>query len=288
MNATLEPEVALALERAGLRARRVHALARNALAGSGRSRVRIELDAGPAIKARRLEDEATASRLFAIRQQLPDAFARVLARHGRVLLEEWIEGTELADACPAPATLAEAGALLGSLHARSKLLGEALHERRSTREWRERSEADLRWLVAAGALGAGEAEATHAALARLDPGSAVFGLVHSDFCGENLVIDAAGRLRVIDNERLRVDALGFDLARTWYRWPLPEPAWRLLRDARAAALPFAETASELAFWQRVVLIKSATLRLRSDPARAHVPLARLSGLARAPAAAAGS
>jgi len=275
MSAPLEPEIALALERAGLRARAARPLSTIAPERSGRSVFRIDLDEGPPLKARRLEDEATASRLFAIRRELPAAFAPALARHGRVLLEEWLEGDVIGDVCPSPATLAAAGALLGRLHARTKLLGEALHERCPTREWRERSETGLRELVAAGALAAPAADATRAALEQLDPGSAIFGLIHSDFCGENLLVDPAGRLRVIDNERLRVDALGFDLARSWYRWPLPRPAWERLREARAAALRFREPERDFAFWQRVVLLRSASLRLRIDPARAQVPLERL-------------
>jgi hypothetical protein len=37
-----------------------------------------------------------------------------------------------------------------------------------------------------------------------------------------MVVDGAGRLHVIDNERMRVDALGFDVGRCWYRWSLPK------------------------------------------------------------------
>jgi aminoglycoside phosphotransferase (APT) family kinase protein len=279
LNEPLEPEIAIALERAGLRARSVRALSRIRPAASGRAVYRIDLEAGRTIKARRLNDEATARRLFEIRAELPTAFAPAFCQHGRVLLEEWIEGEELGDACPDAAQLAEAGALLAQLHARTTLAGEALHAWRSTRSWREQTEQGLASLVAAAALEARAGRGIGAALARLDPQRALVGLVHSDFCGENLLIDGSGRLRVIDNERLRVDALGFDLARSWYRWALPPPAWERFESAYAAALPFSEPLGNLAFWSLVAVVKSAVLRLRIDPERAHVPLTRLRAMA---------
>ncbi len=279
MNEPLEPEIAIALERAGLRPRRVRALARIEPAASGRAVYRIDLEAGRSIKARRLNDEATARRLFEIRAELPAAFAPAFCRHGRVLLEDWIEGEELDDACPSDAQVAEAGALLAQLHARTALCGEALHAWRSTREWREQTELGLESLAASAALDPQAARGIGSALARLDPQRTLVGLVHSDFCGENMLIDGSGRLRVIDNERLRIDALGFDVARSWYRWALPAPAWEIFQSAYAAAMPFSEPLANLGFWSLVVVVKSAELRLRIDPARAHVPLSRLRAMA---------
>lgn len=279
MSGPVEPEIAHALERAGLRARSVQPIARIRPAASGRSLYRIVLESGRSIKARRLDDETTARQLFEIRRELPVAFAPAFCRCGRVLLEDWIEGDELGDDCPSDAQLAEAGALLAQLHARPALAGEALLGWRSTHDWRKRTEQGLESLLAAEAIDAGAARAIGAALMRLDPQRAIVGLVHSDFCGENMVIDGAGRLRVIDNERLRVDALGFDLGRCWYRWGLPPRAWERFSSAYAAGLPLCEPLEHLGFWSLVVLVKSAVLRWQSDPERAHVPLGRLRALA---------
>jgi aminoglycoside phosphotransferase (APT) family kinase protein len=273
----LPDEIALALEHAGLRARRTQPLATIDAGASGRAVFKLELEDGRTLKARRLEDEASVRRLCAIRRELPAAFAPVVGSQGRVLLEAWIEGKPL-DGCPSAEQLASAAALLAALHAREQLAGEPLHERRPTRDWRERSEADLALLLAAGAIDAGCAERARAGLERRDPQQAIFGLVHSDFCGENLLIDGEGKLRVIDNERLRIDALGFDVARTRYRWPLPPHAWRDFCLAYAAASPLSEPLEHVAFWELVVVVKSARLRLRIDPARVEAPLARLRAL----------
>jgi hypothetical protein len=90
-----------------------------------------------------------------------------------------------------------------------------------------------------------------------------------------MLIDGSGRLRVIDNERLRVDALGFDVGRCWYRWALPPRAWEGFRSAYAAGMPFSEPLEHFGFWSLVAVVKSAALRSRLDPARARIPLDRL-------------
>jgi hypothetical protein len=279
MSEALDEEVAVALDRAGLCVRAFHRISKIRHPDTGRSVYRIDLQSGHTIKARRLQDEETARRLFEIRGELPDAFAPAFGRYGAVLLENWIDGKELGDARPSDAQLAEAGLLLAHVHATEIVAGRPVHDRRSTSAWREDAEAALRQILAAGAIEEQEASLIGGALERRDPGQAIFGLVHLDFCGENMVIDRAGRLRVVDNERVRVDALGFDVARTWYRWALPSRAWGRIRCAYAARMPFAEPLDTLGFWGVVAVARSAALRLRMDPGRAYVPLDRLRRMA---------
>jgi thiamine kinase-like enzyme len=279
MSEALDPEVALALDRAGLCVRAFRRISKIRHSDTRRSVYRIDLQSGRTIKARRLQDEETARRLFEIRVELPDAFAPAFGRCGAVLLENWIDGEELGDAPPSDAHLADAGLLLAHLHATPIVTGRPVHDRRSTAAWRDDAEASLRQILAAGAIEEREASLVRRALERRDPGQAIFGLVHLDFCGENMVIDRAGRLCVVDNERVRVDALGFDVARTWYRWALPSRAWECIRSAYVARMPFAEPLDTLGFWGVVAVVRSAALRLRVDPGRAHVPLDRLHRIA---------
>jgi Ser/Thr protein kinase RdoA (MazF antagonist) len=46
------------------------------------------------------------------------------------------------------------------------------------------------------------------------------GLIHADFCADNMIVTGEGDIVVIDNEQLRVGALDYDLARCWCRWPM--------------------------------------------------------------------
>jgi hypothetical protein len=268
MNESLDPEVLAALARSGVHPRSFRCISTIRAPEIGRVAYRVDTADGRTIKARRLEDEGTARRLLEILCALPDAFGSVLARHGRVLLEEWVPGEVLGNDPPGQARLSEAGTLLGGLHARPVIGGEPLHQLRETGSHREVAEEALLEVVAAGSLDLPAAGRLRYGMRRLDPGKAIVGLVHFDFCGENMVINPAGRLIVVDNDRMGVDALGFDLARTWYRWALPPAAWEHLQAAYAARLPFEEPVQTLPFWRLVAVARAAALRLRTCPARA--------------------
>ena len=140
---------------------------------------------------------------------------------------------------------------------------------------REKAEHARTRLAADGHLSHAESEAIGAALEQLDPKQALLGLVHTDFCGENMVIDPDGRLHIIDNERMGLGALGLDVARTWYRWMLSPPAWECFRVNYQARMPHGDALRHFAFWALVATLKSAVLRLHLDPARAHVSIERL-------------
>jgi hypothetical protein len=278
MSQALDPEIAIALDRAGLRVRAFRRISPIRPADVRRSVYRIDLDLGRSIKARLVPDAETAGRLFEICCDLPEAFARTFGRYGAVLLEDWVEGEELGDTPPSHAQVVEAGSLLAELHATPVVAGRRVHDLCSTAGWRERTEAGLLQILAAGEIGGQKAFLIRQALQRFDPRQAIVGLTHTDLCGENMVVDQAGRLRVVDNERVGVDALGFDVARTWYRWALPAAAWERFRSAYAARAPFTEPLEAFDFWSVVAVVHSAAIRLR-DRAGADVPLDRLRRMA---------
>lgn len=228
----------------------------------GRATLRIALVDGTAVKARWLESSEEAARLCAVRADLDPAFAPAIAAHGRVLLESWIEGTSvdaLAVDAHAEAIAGDAGAILGNLHARSVRPAMA---RESTAPWRIEAEHDLAALVDAGELDVVDATALAARLAASDPTSTTIALIHRDFCGENLVRDERGRLWVIDNEWLMHGPAGFDLGRTYCRWPMAEHAWARFLASYAAVMAFDLRA--LAFWQITAALFGARIRLGSQ------------------------
>jgi len=275
MSETLNQDIAAVLEAEGLRAVRVEQVSTIRAAALRRSTYRIDLETGETIKARRLEDAGTAERLFAARRDLPDAFVPAIMCRGRVLLEQWVEGRVLGNAQPDDARLHEAGLLLAAVHAATVVAGQPVHHRERSAAWRDEAERGLELVVAAGELEEPAARSLREQLARHDPGFATIGLTHVDFCGENMLIDQAGRLRVFDNDRVGVGPLGFDLARSWYRWALAAPAWARLERAYAGAAPSAEALDALGFWAPVAVVKSAVFRLRLDAVLARVPLDRL-------------
>jgi Ser/Thr protein kinase RdoA (MazF antagonist) len=256
-------EIKVALVREGIRHRRIVPIPA-LVPGKGRYSFRVELEGGGSIKARLLETGDTAVRLFELRGGLDEGFAPAIAAHGRVILEAWIEGQSLTDA---EAWVEEAGSLLGRLHTRYPSETEA-----ETRTWRERGIGALEDLAGSGTLDAEQVASLRATLRRCDPERERAVLVHLDFCGENMVIDGRGRLRVIDNEWMMFEPAGLDLARTFSRWPMSEgAAERFLRAYRGVA---EIDLGSLPFWQIAVASFTARFRIATerDPS---LPLALL-------------
>lgn len=275
--ATIPSEIAAALARHGLEARRIAELAPPDPAKRGRAAYRVELAGGRVIKARRLESAEAARALHALASRLEPAFAPALGCAGPVLLEEWIPGAPLADRDPEP-WLETAAGLLARLHATSL---DVTPDRVETRRWHEAAAGDLARLAEAALLPLAERLRLEAILDATDPGSAPLVLAHRDFCAGNMVIDAAGTLRVIDNEWLGPHPAGFDLARTACCWPMPVPAWRRFLAAYRAAGP---DPGPLTFWEIAAYAWTVRVRLRRSREHAATALARLRGVA-APTAA---
>ena len=272
MNEPLDPEIAAALDEFGFRVRRWRRISTIRAAETGRSVFRIDLEDGAILKARRLENATTARELFELRQEAPPGFAPALYCRDAVLLEAWIDGEALTPGSATAEHLTEAAVLLATLHSAPSARGRPLPAPQSTASERESAEAARRHLAAEGRFSRAESDRVAAELARLDPGHAVVGVVHTDFCGDNMVIDSAGRLHVIDNERMGIGPLGLDVARTWYRWMLPRAAWETFRESYRFRMPHDDALPNFAFWALVATLKSAALFSRLDPVRTRPPL----------------
>jgi aminoglycoside phosphotransferase (APT) family kinase protein len=274
MEEDVAAEVRSALASHGLRGWTVETLsARSFGRKSGRFTLRVEAADGSVIKARCFESVEAASRLAELRSRVDAAFVPVIARYGAVLLEPWIDGEALS-AAQAEARAEEVGAVLGRLHA-TELAAE--HPRVSTRERRERAIGRLAELAESGVVTTELVGALGAELRQCDPGESPRTVVHRDYCPENIVVDPGGRLHVVDNEWLDVDAPGVDLGRTYSRWPMPDDVWkRFLRGYQTTA-PFPP--GPLRFWMILMAAAGATVRLRKPAAELAVPLARLHELA---------
>lgn len=273
-NALADVDAALACH--GLRRRTIAALSPPSF-GKKRERraFRIELTDGSAITARRFESAAEATRLAELRGRLPAPFTPIIACHGPVLLEHWIEGQALSTE-EADTRAAEVGALLGRLHATALPDGNA---EIATAGWRERGIAKLAVLVEARVISDELTQVLQAELVRCDPGTAPRAVVHRDYCPENIIVDPAGRLHLIDHEWLGIDAAGADLGRTYCRWLMPQDAWRRFMCGYLTTAP--ADPGPLRFWMIAIAAAGAVVRLRKSAAELAVPLRRLHELAAA-------
>jgi Phosphotransferase enzyme family len=263
-------DVEAALDRFGLRPRRIELVSPLRERKGIRFAYRVEADDGRSIKLRHFGSPEDARRHFELRTGLEAAFAPALANDGSVVLEEWIEGEPPSEP-EADARAEEAGALLGRLHARS--LGPTIPAAVSTQKWIDGADSDLAILSGAGALGADEATRLRAELARRDPRSARTALIHLDFCAENMLIDAKGALRIIDNELLSINPAGLDLGRTFHRWPMAEAAWRRFLRGYHSAAPRAPEA--VGFWKISAALTGTRVFSQRMPQRLEGSLALL-------------
>jgi Ser/Thr protein kinase RdoA (MazF antagonist) len=246
VEATARSEVEAALVTLGLHATSVDLVSPLGPRKGTRFAYRVATADGLTVKARHLGTSQDADRLRALRRDLEPAFAAVLDRSGAVLVEEWVAGTSLCELDATP-WFEPAGALLGRLHATQPVAGAT-----STRSWTEAACSDLALLEDAEELTATEASLLRDRLHATDPGTARLGLIHKDFCADNIVIDRAGALRVIDNELLDLDPIGFDLGRTFHLWPMDDDAWRAFHRGYQSAAPPAPDAT--VYWRIVAAL----------------------------------
>jgi hypothetical protein len=234
---------------------------------------------GLILKGRRFRDGNRATAVEYISRRLDhEVFPRVVARAGRALLTEWVEGRPIR--ADDPELLRRCGSLHGLLHAvpvpeDSPYLPCKTVEHRISRLKRRLGE-----LGKAGALERSEAERAFERAVRHAPNSYAAGFAHGDFCAENMVLRSSGTVCVVDNETLAVEAYDYDLARTWYRWPMDAVQRRTYLDAYQPHRSPADFLAHFPFWAIEALVESILFRSRIQRNAAAVPVQRLCALLR--------
>lgn len=230
------------------------------------------------LKARVVASGSQAERIEYILRHLAGptsgALPQVVARCGRALLTPWIDGPTL-DRAPSSSTLvARCAALHAAIHTVPvpEEYPFAAEGNASAPPNLERALAALR---AAGVLSGSEAADLAAIAVRFAPPAFPSGFVHRDLCAENIVIDSHGELRVVDNETVAVGAYDFDLARTWYRWPMSGRDRQAYLSAYARRRGLDEFLDHFPYWAILTLVDSAQGRQGAPEPVASLPLARL-------------
>jgi hypothetical protein len=228
-----------------------------------------------ALKGVRFNSPAAADRLEYLLGLLGDRhFPRIVARRGSAMLLEWIEGTPLTHRRCHADVLHLCGFLHGWIHAQTPG-GAAATAPGSEPDWGGRLETAAEILVKSGMLAQPDAgELIGQARLHL-PRAATTGITHGDFCAENLIMQQPDRIYVIDNETLQVDALDYDLARTWYRWPMRRDQWAAYGEGYSEHRGLADFAAHFPYWSVLVLLESAVWHLAKGTGAASIPLRRL-------------
>jgi hypothetical protein len=249
-------------------------------AGSPRAAFRVTLADGRVLKGRRLATPADVERVARLSSLLdPRHVPPVLARRGSALLTPWIPGRPVGHADRTTGLLRACGRLQAGIH-RVPASAEIAHLRQRPVDWEGRLDRLLGELVARSALQAGDAREVHRLAAVHAPPAATARVCHTDLCPDNVVVTGAGRLCVVDTEGIAVDAAEYDLARTWYRWPMSPSQQRAYAEGYGAPAHAAAFAAHFLHWALQAVTESAAFRVRRRAAGAHVPLTRLADLVR--------
>jgi Ser/Thr protein kinase RdoA (MazF antagonist) len=198
-----------------------------------------------------------------------DRFARLLAADGRASLENWCRGP--AARADHRATIETAGGMLGALHG---LIEQEVVEDHDDRwlAWCQRLDGWIEELSAAGRLR--DPEGVRARLAATRPVRATWGLMHGDFCLENLVVGEDG-LCCIDNVTVAPGLLQADLAQTFYRWSMTDEHREVFLEHYALHADPSDYREHATFWHVAAALQSAAWRSREGCAGIEVPLAEL-------------
>lgn len=248
-----------------------------------RAAFRVGLSDGRWVKLRRMgpvdEAEALARRLGGLAAA---GLPRVLGRRGGSLILEWIPGAAFAEQPLTDERIEQAGRLLGEIHrARVPADDPEPRPRRAAREL-ARAEVQLAELANGDCLTRLEVDTIAGLLVRHVGERPLQGVVHGDFAPENLVVDARGALRVIDNESVDVGILDLDLARAWARWALADERWRIFLEGYAGGSGRRVADPALWGWKLRSLVVSAWYRCVFELPGGDAAVARLRAFAACP------
>lgn len=194
----------------------------------GKFCLRLTLADGRLIKCRRLASLEHAQRWLRIRKRVGDKryLAKFIANHDQYVLEEWVTGSTLSMINPTPIRLRKSGEVLASLHNVFRGRNRPVPIKR-----------DLAWIQTTATKlceAAGFSDSEQSLLQRViyngSPAATNRGVIHYDFCGENLIWSTTRGIVSIDHEWMSRKSLEFDLARTMLRWDLNPDAKRFFLE----------------------------------------------------------
>lgn len=236
---------------------------------SARQSFRLTFADGRVLKGRYVESASRCADRAALATRLNHLdLSRVVAHRGNAMLEEWVPGAPFAQQDPTmlPDRLSASGELLARIN--------MLRDWPTTVTVRPATADSLLKHIARRLTGLTRHEVLSVqqshklqTLARSNrPRRLRLGVVHHDFCADNLVVAPDGRITAIDNEDIHVGIVDKDLARTSSRWPMTRAQRRqFLAGYRRHRNPDSFIAHEV-FWSIWALSGSALFQVaRQQP-----------------------
>lgn len=247
----------------------------------------LDFEDGVRLKGRRLRSADQAHTVERLRRKIRTGLAQILRRRGEALLEEWVEGSPLDTLESVPSAVMQAcGRTLGALH-RTPVDDPIAGTGAGLEEFVAKLERNLETLRAAGWLDEAAVDRAFTAAREAEPRHMELGIIHKDFCAENVVLDHAGTAVCVDNADLCIGPLDYDLARTWYRWPMTRSDLEHFVRGYENHRSLTGFLRYFRFWATCALAGSAAFRARTRTGLVHQPVGRLLRLIEAPVEGAG-
>jgi hypothetical protein len=229
------------------------------------------------LKGVRFNNSAAADRTEHLLRLLGDRyFPRIVARRGPAMLLQWIEGARLTSRRCQADVLRQCGFLQGWIHVQAPT-GPAVTNPPTEPDWGARLDSAAETLAKAELLPREAGELIRQALLSL-PRAVPTGITHGDFCADNLIVQLPDRIYVIDNDTLQVGAPDYDLARTWYRWPMRRAQWAAYGEGYGQHRGLASFEAHFPYWSVLVLLESAVWHVAMGTGAVSIPLRRLQTL----------
>jgi hypothetical protein len=272
----LGSELSGVVQALGLSLTQAAPLAGDGYPGYRPSAFRLTTADGRTLKGRLFATVAVAEEAEYVATSLPAGIVPpILLRTGAAMVTEWVDGARPeGDRCT-PALLRQCGALHATVHLQP--LPEAQQRRSAGRlKWRAKALAErAAALGTADVLSAGDVALAIEVARDYAPQTADLGLALGDFCPENAIVRDAGQVYFIDHETLAIEHCDYDLARTWYRWPMSTAQRTAYLDAYAALRPIGAFLTHFPHWAVGAIVFGAAYRLQRHPDAAAVPAGRL-------------
>ncbi len=244
--------------------------------GRPRGCYRLRLADGRIFKYRRMPTAQRAEMVERLTDLIDSPhIPRVLDRCGTGLLIEFVNARTLRRDDLTPKFIAEAASLQGRIHEMdvSDLLSEEPPPDAKKRASRLR--ASIGRLVSHHSLARREGDGLLELALSYAPRAIDSGLTHNDFCSQNILLTPGGNLVVVDNETVGIGPYEFDLARTWYLWPMKPSERAAYWESYSRHRDPVDFAASSLFWIIDVMVRSTLFRLKGRSPRAAIPLRKL-------------
>lgn len=244
-----------------------------------RATFRLAFSNGVTLKGKYLAEVKTAKRIESLLRLLDcPRFPKLLGRYKRALLTEWIEGEVLKIGACKLEMFSDWGRFQGALHSMPVPQEFSAFIVEGSESWHDRVKFNLQHLSRLGIIEAGEEKTALAQAFGQTPREIDKRIIHGDLCTENIIVSSSGRSYLVDNETLRIDAPEFDLARTWYRWPMSAFQWKAYLDGYSEERSLSAFEKYFCFWNIAAVSGAAVFRLRAKTRDWEVPVSTLKSL----------